>query len=252
MPSLLSLLGLTRRRTATGLPNVPDNSSNAGPRGFALRFQLATHPRRVHTDIIAHSVDAFPGSNGDEALAFFKALKDGTIESFLGTHPKALAFVQAPKPAPESFANEHFFGVNAFRLIDEAGNETYVRYRIVPAAGLKTLDSEELKGRSGSYLFDEIPKLLEAGPVEFKLRAQIAEKDDVTDDACVHWPEERRVVDLGTISLGALVEDDAAEQKHIIFDPVPRDVPGLEPSADPLLAVRAGVYLISGRERRAA
>lgn len=243
---------LTRCRTATGLPNIPDNSSNAGPQGFALRFTLATEPRRVHTDIIAHSVDAFPGSNGDEALAFFKALKDGTVESFLGTHPKALAFVQAPKPAPESFANEQFFGVNAFRLIDEGGNGTYVRYRIVPAAGVKTLEEEALKGRGENYLFDEIPKLLAAGPVVFNLKAQVALLGDVTDDACVHWPEERRVVDLGTISLGALVEDDAAEQKHIIFDPVPRNVPGLEPSADPLLETRAGVYLISGRERRAA
>lgn len=197
-------------------------------------------------------MDAFPGSNGDEALAFFKALKEGTVESFLGTHPKALAFVQAPKPAPESFANEQFFAVNAFKLTDSGGNETYVRYRIVPAAGLKTLDEEELKERGENYLFDEIPRLLEAGPVVFNLKAQVAEEGDVTDDACVHWPKERKVVDLGTISLGSLVEDDTAEQKHIIFDPIPKDVPGLEPSADPLLTVRAGVYLISGRERRAA
>lgn len=237
---------------ATGLPKIPDNSSNAGPRGFALRFQLATRPRRVHTDVIAHSVDAFPGSNGDEALAFFKALKDGTIESFLATHPKALAFVQAPKPAPESFANEQFFGVNAFKLIDSGGNDTFVRYRIVPNAGLKTLDDKELSGRDENYLFDEVPKLVEAGPVIFRLKAQVAANEDVTDDACVQWPEDRKVVDLGMISLEALVEGDAAEQKHIIFDPVPRDVPGLEPSADPLLDVRAGVYLISGRERRAA
>lgn len=197
-------------------------------------------------------MDAFPGSNGDEALAFFKALKDGTVESFLGTHPKALAFVQAPKPAPESFANEQFFGVNAFKLIDLDGNDTFVRYRIVPAAGLKTLDEGELSERNENYLFDEIPKLVEAGPVVFHLKAQVAEKGDVTNDACVHWPGERRVVDLGTISLEALVEGDAAEQKQIIFDPVPRSIPGLEPSADPLLDVRAGVYLISGRERRAA
>jgi catalase len=197
-------------------------------------------------------VDSFPGSNGDEALAFFKALKDGTIESFLSTHPKALAFVQAPKPAPESLANEQFFGVNAFRLIDSVGNGTFVRYRIVPAAGLRTLNEEEVSGRGENYLFDEIPKLVQAGPVVFHLMAQVAEQGDVTEDACVHWPEERRVVDLGTISLEALVEGDAAEQKRIIFDPVPRDVPGLEPSADPLLEVRAGVYLISGRERRAA
>lgn len=197
-------------------------------------------------------MDAFPGSNGDEALAFFKALKEGTVESFLGTHPKALAFVQAPKPAPESFANEQFFAVNAFKLTDSGGNETYVRYRIVPAAGLRTLDEEELTKRGENYLFDEIPRLLEAGPVVFNLKAQVAEEGDVTDDACVHWPKERKVVDLGTISLGSLVEDDTAEQKHIIFDPIPRDIPGLEPSADPLLTVRAGVYLISGRERRAA
>lgn len=113
-------------------------------------------------------MDAFPGSNGDEALAFFKALKEGTVESFLGTHPKAQAFAQAPKPAPESFANEQFFAVNAFKLTDSGGNETYVRYRIVPAAGLKTLDEEERKERGENYLFDEIPRLLEAGPVVFK------------------------------------------------------------------------------------
>ncbi|KAI3401382.1 hypothetical protein diail_11466 [Diaporthe ilicicola] len=243
---------LTQHGTATGLPDIPDNSSNAGPRGFALRLQLATQPRRVHTDIIAHSVDAFPGSNGDEALAFFKALKDGTAESFLKTHPKALAFVKMPKPAPASFANEQFFGVNAFKLIDTNGNGTYVRYRVVPVAGLKTLSDEEVKERSENYLFDEIPRLVEAGPLVFKLRAQVAVEGDVTDDACVHWPDERQVVELGTISLEGLVKDDVAEQKHIIFDPVPRGVPGLEPSADPLLAVRAGVYLISGRERRAA
>lgn len=243
---------IARASNSTGLPKIPDKSPNADPRGFALRFQLATRPRRVHTDIIAHSVDAFPGSNGDEALAFFKALKEGTVESFLATHPKALAFVQAPKPAPESFANEQFFGVNAFKLVDSEGNGTFVRYRIVPAAGLKTLNEEELSARGDNYLFDEMPKLVEAGPVVFHLKAQVAEIGDVTDDACVHWPEERRVVDLGKISLEALVEDDAAEQKHIIFDPVPRGVPGLEPSADPLLDVRAGVYLISGRERRAA
>ncbi|KAG8167482.1 hypothetical protein KVR01_003171 [Diaporthe batatas] len=243
---------VARFSNSTGLPNIPDNSSNADPRGFALRFQLATQPRRVHTDIIAHSVDAFPGSNGDEALSFFKALKDGTVESFLATHPKALAFVQAPKPAPESFANEQFFGVNAFKLIDSDGNETFVRYRIVPNAGVKTLSEEELSGRDENYLFDEVPKLVKAGPVVFHLTAQVAQEGDVTHDACVHWPEDRSVVDLGVISLDALVDGDTAEQKHIIFDPVPRDIPGLEPSADPLLEVRAGVYLISGRERRAA
>jgi catalase len=47
------------------------------------------------------------------------------------------------------------------------------------------------------------------------------------------------------------VADTLTEQKHIIFDPIPR-VDGIEPSDDPLLELRAAIYLISGRRRRAA
>jgi catalase len=47
------------------------------------------------------------------------------------------------------------------------------------------------------------------------------------------------------------VEDNAAEQQHIIFDPIPR-IEGLEATADPLFDLRAAVYLISGKRRRAA
>jgi catalase len=51
--------------------------------------------------------------------------------------------------------------------------------------------------------------------------------------------------------LTALVADNAHEQKQIIFDPIPR-VEGIEPSDDPLLELRAAIYLLSGRRRRAA
>jgi catalase len=58
------------------------------------------------------------------------------------------------------------------------------------------------------------------------------------------------VQELGTLTLTKPVEDNAHEQKHIIFDPIPR-VDGIDPSADPLIELRAAVYLISGRRRRA-
>jgi catalase len=51
--------------------------------------------------------------------------------------------------------------------------------------------------------------------------------------------------------LSQVLTDTLAQQKHIIFDPIPR-VDGIEPSADPLLELRAAVYLLSGRRRRAA
>ena len=70
-------------------------------------------------------------------------------------------------------------------------------------------------------------------------------------DRVLSWPEDRQQLEIGTLVLTAPVPDNAQEQKHIIFDPIPR-VDGIEPSADPLLELRAAIYLLSGRERRAA
>ena len=59
------------------------------------------------------------------------------------------------------------------------------------------------------------------------------------------------MLELGTITLTAPVPDSAHEQKQIIFDPIPR-LDGIAPSNDPLLELRAAIYLMSGRRRRAA
>lgn len=183
-------------------------------------------------------------------MQFFQAVKAGTVSDFLDSHPKALAFVQAPKPTTSSFGREKYFGVNAFKFIAADGKQTFVRYCIVPEAGEDYLDEAALKDKSPNFLFDEVSELVKKGPIRFTLLAQVAEEGDPTNDATIHWPEERKIVKLGTIELNDLVENDPEEQRKIIFDPVPR-VEGVEPSDDPLLDVRAGVYLISGRERRA-
>jgi catalase len=58
-------------------------------------------------------------------------------------------------------------------------------------------------------------------------------------------------IPFGTITLTERVDDQEAERRKIIFDPVPR-VDGLESAGDPLTQVRADIYLLSGRRRRAA
>jgi catalase len=80
---------------------------------------------------------------------------------------------------------------------------------------------------------------------------QLAEDGDTVDNATIHWPESRPLREFGTLTLTAVVPDNAAQQKQIIFDPIPR-VDGIEPSDDPLLELRAAIYLMSGRRRRSA
>lgn len=245
-----------RFSNSTGLPLIPDNDANANPRGMAIRFHLAEH---VHTDIVSHSVDGFPTRTGDEFLEFLQALAASSgssqspspIEKFLGSHPQALAFVQAPKPSPVSFATESYFGVTAMRFINKDGLSRFGRYRITPEAGIKHLDDATAKSKDANYLFDELAERIAKSPISFQISVQVAGDKDVVNDATVHWPEDRPVLPLGKIVLTSVVADSAHEQKQIIFDPIPR-VDGIDPSDDPLLELRAAVYLMSGRRRRQA
>ncbi len=77
----------------------------------------------------------------------------------------------------------------------------------------------------------------------FRVLVQLANEGDVVDDATIHWPEDRTLMDLGRTTLTEPARDDAAQQRHLIFDPIPR-VEGIEPSEDPLLELRAAVYLL--------
>jgi catalase len=245
-----------RFSNSTGIPLIPDNNPNADPRGFAVRFHLAD---RVHTDIVSHSIDAFPTHTGAEFLEFLRALASTApdaphptpIEIFLGSHPAALAFVQAPKPAPSSFARETYFGVTAMHFTNREGASRYGRYRSLPDAGNDPLSAEEAAGKEPNYLFDELATRVAAGSIKFKIAVQLANEGDEVNDATIHWPADREVFEIGTLVLTDPVADDAAEQKHIIFDPIPR-VDGIDPSDDPLLELRAAIYLLSGRRRRAA
>lgn len=242
---------LARFSNSTGLPSIPDTFSDANPRGLAVRFLLSEDEHK-HTDIITHSTPYFPVNSGIGFLALLQAISDGTIGTFLQDNPAAAAFVRAPKPHPVSFVTEKYFGVNAFKTVNADGEGKFVRYRIVPEE-YNVLSKEDLNGKSDSYLFEKLKERLERGSASFKLVAQIAEEGDVTSDATVRWPEERELVVLGTLVLDAYEQEDKSlkDQQRIIFDPVPR-VDGVEASDDPLLDMRAAIYLISGRVRRAA
>ncbi len=242
---------------STGIPTIPDNDvQGASPRGFAIRFHLAEHQ---HTDIVSHSHNGFPAQTAEEFLELLQAIAasdpskphPNPVEIFLGSHPKALAFVQAPKPFPTSFAREKFFALNAFKFTDAQGKVRFGRYRIVPRLGTEYLDAAAAAAKGPNYLFDDFQERIAKGPIEFEIFVQLGEDGDPTNDVTTLWPEDRTQLKLGDVKLTAVAADNTEEQRHIIFDPIPR-LDGIEPSDDPLLNPRADLYLLSGRRRRAA
>ncbi|KAF9975392.1 hypothetical protein BGZ73_000956 [Actinomortierella ambigua] len=251
-----------RFSNSTGLPLLPDGDSHAEPRGMAVRFHLPDDKatgRRRHTDIVSHSVPAFPVRNGVEMAHFLRALGGGeaVLKAHLEQNPAAKAFLAHPKPLAQSFATIPYFALSTFILVDQHGQRTNIRYQFEPVAGIHTLPADtDAKSLDNNYLVHELATRLSPGggqgPIQFKLVAQVANVGDPTDDITQQWSQEgHRKVELGTLTLQTLIEDSSAEQKQAIFDPIPR-VDGIEPSADPILEFRAAIYLLSGRERRAA
>jgi catalase len=244
-----------RYSDGTGLPNIPDNDpARSGPRGVAIRFHLGEHE---HTDIIAHSFDGFPVRTPEEFLEFIRAAvafdagQPQALGSFLASHPNAKRFIETPKPIPTSFAREAFFAVTSFKFTNAEGLSRHGRFRIRPDAGTDYLSNEDAAGKSTEFLFDEIGARLANAPVQLGLFVQMAEPGDDVTDSSTAWPESRMEIPFGTVVLTTRVDDQTPERRKIIFDPLPR-VDGIDSSGDPLTQVRADIYLLSGRRRRAA
>ncbi|HEX3656980.1 MAG TPA: catalase family peroxidase [Pirellulales bacterium] len=242
---------------SAGIPTVADNDpAGASPQGIAVRFHFDDH---VHTDIVAHSHNGFPVRDGEEFLEFLRAAAASgpgaamppPIVAFLGSHPAARAFVEAPKPIPSSFARQAYFAVTAFKFTSAAGESRFGRFRFSPAAGTEFLSPEQAANKTADFLAAEMSQRLARGPIEFRVLVQLAEEGDVVTDSTVPWPESRQLLEFGTLVITERVDELGPERRKMIFDPVPR-VDGIDSAGDPLTEVRSEIYLLSGRRRRAA
>ena len=240
-----------------GIPTAAENDpAAAAPQGLAIRFHLGEHQ---HTDIVSHSVNAFPARTGEEFLAFVQAAAASgpgaptppPIVEFLAAHPAARRFVETPKPIPASYARQNYFAITAFKFIDAQGVGRFGRYRIVPAAGTMFLTPEQAAAKTADFLSADLSERLSAGPVALHVRVQLAQDGDDVSDSTAVWPDTHPEAAFGTLTLTERVDELAPERRKIIFDPIPR-VDGIDPAGDPLTDVRSDIYLLSGRRRREA
>ena len=237
-----------RFSNATGVPNLPDADPHARPNGMAIRFTL---PDQSSTDIVSISYNGFPVATPEEFLELLTAIKTNAtdtnkptkLEQFLQSHPAALTFVQTPKPVPASFANQSFFGVNSFIFENDKGVQQHFRYRIVPKAGANFLTDEAAKKMAPDFLMEEIKQRVTKTPVEFSLQAQLPNEGDPLLDGSKTWPDDRRIVELGTIKLDAVPTDTATWDKQM-FNPLLL-TKGITATADPVLQTRPVAYSVS-------
>ena len=144
-----------------------------------------------------------------------------------------------------SYAQLIYRGLHAFKYVNAAGEERFIRYRWVPEAGVASLSDEEAKAMPERYLTDELASRIKEGPAVFTLHVQVATADDPTDDPTVVWPDDRE-----DVAVGRLVLDDVTDDcDEMLFDPTFL-VDGIEASNDEILRARSGAYGVSFKRRR--
>jgi len=246
---------IVRFSNGGGLPDMPDTHPSYRTRGMAVKFQL---PDGKITDIVCISTNGFPVSNGEDFLGLLQAIaatkpdspKPTPIEAFLGSHPAAAKAVATPQPIPESYATQPFFGVNAFKFTNAAGETKLGRYQWVPEAGAHFLSDADAEKLPPNFLSDSVKDRLKKGPVKFKLFVQLAQPGDVTNDATVVWPDTNPKVEIGEISIAKADPDSLAAEKKLLFVPTAL-IDGIAASDDPIIAVRGSSYGVSyGRRQK--
>ena len=148
--------------------------------------------------------------------------------------------------SPESFATSTYFGVNAFKFTN-TGRANFVRYRLAPVAGEHYLDAAALRAKSAGFLQKDIVRRLAKGPISFDWFAQVASKGDAIDDPSVAWPDSRKLVKLGTITLELVIAGRDSDHKLLFL---PANTPDGIEAADPMLGIRNGAYPISFNHRQ--
>ncbi|MCJ2052573.1 catalase family peroxidase [Methylobacterium sp. J-070] len=237
---------------ATGIPTIPDGAANANPHGLSLKFKLGDGSEM---DVVTNALKYFPVATGEEFRDLLKAVAASgpdaahptALERFASAHPAA-ATAGGTAKTPSSLARQTYNGVNAFILVDKDGKRQPFRFRIEPVQGEEILPPEEAAKRDPNFLMAEIGPRIAKEPAKFRVLAQLAAPGDPTNDATKPWPDDRRTVDLGTLTVTKALPDSAEAEKALLF--MPNNLTdGIEVSDDPLIDARVQAYAVSFSRR---
>jgi len=202
----------------TGMNNIPVFAVNSA-RGF-------------YEQLLASSPDPATGKPDPEKM-----------KAFLAAHPETVRALQLIKKrqVTSGFANSTFNSLNAFRFVDAAGASVPVRWSTVPVQPSAADSAEPSAPGDKNYLFDNLIAQIAQHPRQWRLIVTVGQANDPTNDATLPWPDGRRQVDAGTVTIDQASSEDSGSCTAVNYDPLVLPS-GIEPSDDPLLSARSAAY----------
>ena len=131
---------------------------------------------------------------------------------------------------PRSFRMMEGFGVHTFRLINEEGKATFVKFHLKPLLGVHSLvwdETQKIAGKDPDFNRKDLQEAIENGNYpEFEVGVQLLPEEkefsldfDILDPTKI-WPEEDIPVKIiGKITLNKNVDNFFAEVEQVAFHP---------------------------------
>jgi catalase len=266
-----------RFSNSSGSPVQHDGWADA--RGMATRFHLAAG---AATDLIAMTLREFFSATPEDFLDFAEAAVARPVlppnpwrkiadmlrllppmpDPYPGQKTSAVAGTMAYANlhaasqlaafdasflgAPVSYARATYNAVHTFLITAPDGTYRYVRFFWQPVAGVEMTDPS--LPPVDDYLQDELRQRIAIWPVEFLLLMMVGEMGDPLFDPTQAWPLHRARVNMGTLALTEVPEDQQKWCEKLSFNPG-RLTPGIAMTEDKILAARRDAYEVS-RELR--
>jgi len=234
-----------------GDPNAPDNAQD-NVRGLAVSFDLGNG---ANTDLVTISAPVFFANTPELFVEFLKTVASGDkdkLNAFFAAHPESThqnAWLMS-HPVPASYAGVDYFGVHAFTFTNAAGEETLIKYHLIPEAGQLGLTPDEAKAKGSDFYTAELKERLGKGPVVFDLIAITGKEDDPTNDPTLRWDAEdnRPTTPLGKIRIEAIAPEATCDAGTFLPVNVTDGIAG--PTDDPIFAARSPAYIVSFTRRK--
>jgi catalase len=192
------------------------------------------------------NLPVFPVSTpqGFYELLLASASKDlDAMKTFAAAHPEIAAFGAWAKSGPwtGSYAEDRFNSLNSYVFTDSSGAEHTVRWSLLPAAQPVSVSPDDLAKRGPDFLEEEITERVRTGPQRWTMVVTVANPGDPTADPSKAWPEDRRAVEVGTLTVQRIEPERDGPCRDINFDPTVLPS-GVRTSDDPFPAARSSVY----------
>ncbi|QES90320.1 catalase [Rhizosphaericola mali] len=253
----------TRFSTVAGFKGSTDLARDV--RGFSVKF----YTEDGNYDLVGNNIPVFfiqdainfpdlihsvkPEPNNEYPQA---ASAHNTFWDFVSLMPESAHMVMwamSDRALPRSFRMMEGFGVHTFKLINNKGKATFVKFHWKPKLGVHSVawdEAQKISGYNSDFHRQDLYEAIENGDFpQWDLGLQlIAEEDefkfsfDILDPTKLIPEELVPVKIVGTMTLNRNPENFFSETEQAAFDPG-RLVPGIDITDDPLLQGRVFSYM---------